>query len=474
MELTKLRKTLIIIVGIVIFLFASLYIGAFSSFDILTSTTQLASANTGTGVLPSGAALIQKITIDGSSLDSFILHISEGSYASFDYTIEVNDQAASVERITGEFTGFIQLIEKPIDVQKGDILTLTITVNDGNTVGFYYGNSIKLARGEIELQDLNEETCLYLNGQMIYGKLACDITTTTPYYVKLPFFLLSGVSILLTGIWAIHQYQCAKKRKNTLSIRGISAFSNYWFLMGQMISRDFKIKYKRSALGVLWSFLNPLLTMAVQYLVFSTLFKSSIPYYPVYLLSGIICYSYFCEGAGNGLLSITGNTSLLTKVYIPKYIFPVSRTLSSGINFILSLIPLFAVAAISGLPITEAYLLLPFVFLCLLMLIIGFALMLGTMMVFFRDIQFLWTVIVMMIVYATPIFYPETILPLNLLPFFKLNPLYHVIRLFRYVLLRNFTLEPVAYVYCFLICAIPLLFGLFVFKKNQDKFLLYL
>lgn len=474
MELSKLRKALIIIVSIVIFLFITLYIGAFSSFDILTSMTALASANTGTGVLPPGAALTQKITIDGNSLDSIILYIGERSYASFDYAIEVNNQAVFSEKITSEHAGIIQLIHKPIDFQKGDVITLIITVNEGNNIGFYYGNSIKLARGEIGMQDLNEETCLYLNGQMIYGKLACDITTTTPYYVKLPFFLLSGAAILLASIWAITQYRNCIKGKSTLSIRGISAFSNYWFMMSQMISRDFKTKYKRSALGVLWSFLNPLLTMAVQYLVFSTLFKSSIPFYPVYLLSGIICYSYFCEGAGNGLLSITGNTSLLTKVYIPKYIFPVSRTLSSGINFIFSLIPLFVVVAISGLPFTKAYLLLPFVFLCLLMLIIGFALMLGTMMVFFRDIQFLWTVITMMIVYTTPIFYPETILPQNLLVIFKFNPLYHVIRLFRYVLLQNFTLEPSAYLYCFLICSIPLFIGLLVFKKNQDKFLLYL
>ena len=180
MELSRLRKALVIIVCIVAFFFVTLYIGAFSSFDILTSMTTLASANTGTGALPPGTILSQKITVDGSSADSLILYISEGSYASFDYTIEVNDQAVISERITGEYAGIIQLIEKPIDVQKGDILTLTITVNDGNTVGFYYGNSIKLARGEIELQDLYEETCLYLNGQINYGKLAFDITVTTP------------------------------------------------------------------------------------------------------------------------------------------------------------------------------------------------------------------------------------------------------------------------------------------------------
>ena len=116
----------------------------------------------------------------------------------------------------------------------------------------------------------------------------------------------------------------------------IHAFSRYRFLIQQLVSRDFKTKYKRSVLGIVWSFLNPLLTMLVQYVVFSTLFKSSIPHYPAYLLSGIVLFNFFSETTTVGMTSITANAPLITKVYVPKYIYPLTRMLSSTINVALS------------------------------------------------------------------------------------------------------------------------------------------
>ena len=127
------------------------------------------------------------------------------------------------------------------------------------------------------------------------------------------------------------------------------AIRKYRFLIRQLVSRDFKSKYKRSVFGVLWSFLNPLLTMFVQYIVFSNLFRFDIPYYPVYLLCGIIMFNYFSEACGMTLGSIVGNASLITKVYMPKYIYPLTRVLSSFVNLLISMVPLFIVTFASGL-----------------------------------------------------------------------------------------------------------------------------
>lgn len=244
--------------------------------------------------------------------------------------------------------------------------------------------------------------------------------------------------------------------------------------MRQLVARDFKTKYKRSVLGVLWSFLNPLLTMMVQYIVFSTLFKSDIPNFRLYLLSGIVCFNFFSEATTMGLQSIVGNAALITKVYVPKYIYPVSRVFSSTINLLLSLIPLLAVMLLTGTPVRPAILLLPFGLLCLVTFCIGMGFILSAMMVFFRDTQFLWGVVSMLWMYATPIFYPESIIPAQYMVIYKCNPMYHIIRFVRIILIDGVSPEPKAYALCLIASFVPLVLGAVVFKKNQDKFILNL
>ena len=223
---------------------------------------------------------------------------------------------------------------------------------------------------------------------------------------------------------------------------------------------------------MLWSFLNPLLTMSIQYVVFSTLFKSSIDNFVIYLLSGIVCFNFFNEATGMCLMSIVGNASLINKVYVPKYIYPFSRTLSSSVNLLLSMVPLFLMLIITRAPITPAILLLPFALVMLFLVSYGIGLILATMMVFFRDTQFLWGIFSMLLMYMTPVFYPESIIPAKILPIFKLNPLYHIIRFMRSILINGVSLEPKAYLICFLLCLIPFTVGIIVFRKNQDKFVL--
>lgn len=280
-----------------------------------------------------------------------------------------------------------------------------------------------------------------------------------------------GLVLALYQLNLIHKAGTGAK---SLGLNAVNAFMRYRFLLDQLVSRDFKTKYKRSVLGVLWSFLNPLLSMMVQYIVFSTIFKSNIQNFAVYLLIGIVFFNFFAEATGAGITSIVGNTSLITKVYIPKYIFPVSKVLSSTINFLLSLIPLILAILITRTPIRPALLLLPFPVLCTIVFCIGMSMLLSSLMVFFRDTQFLWNVVSMLWMYATPIFYPESILPQKFMFIFKLNPLYHFIRFARALILQGASPNLRTYLFCIAAAVIPFALGAFVFKRAQNKFILYL
>ncbi|MCI9122587.1 MAG: ABC transporter permease [Eubacterium sp.] len=248
----------------------------------------------------------------------------------------------------------------------------------------------------------------------------------------------------------------------------------YKFLIKQLVVRDFKIKYKRSVLGALWSFVNPLLIMCVQYVVFSTIFKADIENYQVYLLSGIVLFNFFSESSNVAMYAVTGNAGLITKVYVPKYIYPVTKVLSTSVNLMISLLPLLIITLVSGVNVTRAWLLIPFVLVCLLVFCCGIALILSAALVFFRDIQFIWSVFLMILTYATPVFYPEEILTERFRGVLSFNPMYHFIKFFRLLVMDGLSPEPVAYAQCAVIAGLVLALGVFVFHQTQDRFVYYL
>lgn len=253
------------------------------------------------------------------------------------------------------------------------------------------------------------------------------------------------------------------------------SFQKYKFLLSQLVIRDFKVKYKRSALGVLWSLLYPVLTMTVMALVFTNMFKMSTPgvNYLVYLMTGLVIFNYFSEASNNAMSSVVANFSLINKVYMPKYIFPLSKCLFVGINFLLTLIPLYALIFITGTGVNVYHLLLPFVFICLLLFTIGFGFILSTVSVFMRDMFYIYGVLITLWTYMTPIMYDFAIIPDSLKIIFKCNPLYWFIYFAREIILYNRIPELSVWIYC-LVFALGFLFlGMFIFKKNQDKFIYY-
>ena len=244
--------------------------------------------------------------------------------------------------------------------------------------------------------------------------------------------------------------------------------------MKQLVSRDFKTRYKRSVLGVFWSFLNPLLMMIVQYIVFSQLFKSDIDNYAGYLLCGTVAFNFFNEGVGQALTSIVGNASLITKVYLPKYVYPITRVLSSGINLLMSLIPLVIVALLTGEKITKSYLMLPYILICLMIFTMGMGMIMASAMTFFRDMQFLWGVLSMIWMYITPLFYPLSIVPKEVRTYFVINPMYHYVDAIRSIILNGMTPRPVEFAICTMCALAMFIVGSCVFKKSQDKFIFYI
>lgn len=252
-------------------------------------------------------------------------------------------------------------------------------------------------------------------------------------------------------------------------------YKKYYFLMQQLVSRDFKVKYKRSYLGIVWSLLYPILMMAVMAIIFSNVFKFSTPgvNYLVYLMTGLTLFNYFSEASNLAMSSVVANFSLINKVYIPKYIFPLSKCLFVGINFLLTLIPLYAVILLTGTGLNWFHLLLPYAFLCLFLFTIGMGFILATISVFMRDMFYIYGIIISIWTYMTPIMYDINMLSSKFATILKLNPLYQFINFARTIILYGHCPTIGQWAGCGISALIVLLFGIYIFKKKQDKFIYY-
>ena len=217
-----------------------------------------------------------------------------------------------------------------------------------------------------------------------------------------------------------------------------------------------------------------MLTMLVQFFVFTLVFKSAIPNYIVYLIIGITFFSFYSEATANGMLSIIANVQLIKKVYVPKYIYPISQVLSAAINFGISLILMFSISFITGIRPNMYMLLIPYAIICVFMLNIGVSLLLCTGMTFFNDVQFIYSVLLTALNYATPMFWDISMIPSKYLWIFKLNPMADIIIFVREVMMNNRYPGSDVAILMFIIPLFFLVVGVHVFRKNQDKFILYI
>lgn len=258
-------------------------------------------------------------------------------------------------------------------------------------------------------------------------------------------------------------------------VKHFKGFYDYKDLLVQLVTRDLKLKYRRSFLGYLWSVLSPLMIMAVQVVVFSQMFKRNIPNFPVYLLSGQILFNFMNQSTHQAIRSILDSASLIKKVYLPKYIFTVSKITSGLIDLVFSLGALTVVILVTNVGISWQVVLIPFVLLQLYVFCLGLGLFLAQANVFFRDIQYIYSVVTTAWLYITPIFYDIEMLPEALRKIVRVcNPMLFYISQFRSLVLYH-TLPGWRMMLAGCVSAVVVLvIGAWSFVRRQDEFILYI
>ena len=247
------------------------------------------------------------------------------------------------------------------------------------------------------------------------------------------------------------------------------------FVLRSLVSKDFKLKYRRSILGVLWSVLNPLLMMCVMAAVFSYMFRFQIENFPVYLILGSTMFDLMNRGATGAMASIIEAQSLIKKVRINKMVFPLEKVLFELVNFAISLIAAAAVMAFFRIvPSIHVLWGLPFIVAMVTLFTAGLGLLISALSVFFRDVMHLWGVLTTAWMYLTPLFYPIDMLADWMQVVMQFNPMYHYITFFRSIMMWNTNPGGMECLICFGMAAITFIVGYLVFRKTQSKFILYI
>ena len=256
--------------------------------------------------------------------------------------------------------------------------------------------------------------------------------------------------------------------------RSVDLFNQYKPLLRELVVRDLKIKYRRSFLGYIWSMMNPLMMMGIMSLVFSYMFRFDIPNYPLYVICGQTLWTFLSESTNMAMHSVVGNGALIRKVYIPKFIFPMSRVLSSFVTMSFSLVAIFIVVLVTGVQLTWNVFLLPVPLVLLLLFCMGVGMVLSALAVYFRDIIHLYSVLVLAWMYMTPIFYPISALPANMASSFQFNPMYHYVTFLRDVVVYGTMPAGSIWLGCIGFSVLAFGGGLLIFRKLQRSFILYI
>ncbi len=245
------------------------------------------------------------------------------------------------------------------------------------------------------------------------------------------------------------------------------------FLFEELVKRDFKKKYKQAVLGVFWSMLAPLLTLLVMAVVFSHVFGRTIPHFIIYMFAGNLVFFYFRESTTGGMNALVANSGIFTKVNVPKYLFLFSKNVSSLINFGLTLIIFFIFVAADSLPFTWKFFLLIYPIGCLLLFNLGMGLILSALFVIFRDMQYLYEIFTMMLMYMSAIFYSIEAYSAQMQVFFHLNPVYVYITYFRMIIIDGAVPSFSFHLLCVFYALLAFLIGAYIYKKYNYRFLYY-
>lgn len=246
------------------------------------------------------------------------------------------------------------------------------------------------------------------------------------------------------------------------------------FLLRQLIKKNFTSKYKDSVLGILWSFLNPLIQMAILTAIFSTIFARSIENFPVYFMAGRCVLDFFNVGTKSAMTSIKKNRGILQKIYVPRYIFALGNICSEFLNFLMSLIVMIGIMIVTRAPfhVMSIFAIIPIA--TLFILITGVGLVLAIVCTKFTDMEYLYKIFTSLLTYACAIFYPMDIVPQPVRGYMELNPIYGIIAQFReFVMYGRFPSNKIM-ITTFVFSVVIFIIGILLFRKYQDKITLEL
>lgn len=247
-----------------------------------------------------------------------------------------------------------------------------------------------------------------------------------------------------------------------------------WFTITSLVSKDFKLKYRRSVLGVLWSVLNPLLMMCVLAAVFTNVLKfGDVENFPMYLILGNVLFSLMADSTSGAMTSILESAPLIKKIRVSKMIFPFEKVLFQLVNFAISLVAVVTVMVFFRIPPTIYLLAMPLLLLYMLLFCAGLGMLLSSLAVFFRDVCHLWGVVITAWTYATPLFYPLSLLPDWMQKAEAFNPMFHYVTYFRDIVMYGQWPGIKENLVCLVIALITFCVGFLVFKRTEKKFILY-
>lgn len=247
----------------------------------------------------------------------------------------------------------------------------------------------------------------------------------------------------------------------------------YRFLFEELTKRDFKKKYKRTLLGVLWSVISPFLTFMVQYFVFGYIFRRLDSGFVIYLLTGTLMFNFFTNATTNGMFSMYSNGAILSKIKVPKSLFVLSSNSAAIFNFLLTLIVYFIFMIFCKINFGPHLLLMIYPICCLIIFNIGMSYILSALFVFFRDMQYLYQIFTMLLMYMSAIFYEVKRFPEELRFVFNINPVYHYISYMRQLVMQSSVPGFAEHIICLSFALGMLGIGYFVHSKTEQKFVYY-
>ena len=248
----------------------------------------------------------------------------------------------------------------------------------------------------------------------------------------------------------------------------------YQFLFEELVKRDFKIKYKRTVMGMGWSVLSPLLQLLVMSLVFTQFFGRNQPHYTIYLFCGNLVFNYYRDSTSTGMQSLMSNRGIISKINVPKYMFLLSKNVSSLINFGLTLLVFFLFVAFDGIAFSPSFFMLLYPIACLILFNIGVGLVLSALFVFFRDINYLYDVFTMLLMYCSAVFYTVDGFEPWVQRLLLCNPVYCYIKYFRCIVLDGEIPSLQYHLLCLFYAVVMVVIGGYIYKKYNHKFLYYM